>query len=371
MPRPLPLAFLAGQCCSFRSGVMAATPVKLIIDTDMSTDVDDVGALAIAHKMQDLGHAELLAVLHNTGLPGGVGAISVINHFYGRDSVPIGAFKGPFDNPEGKDAEHDHFVRDISGGPYVGELLKQFDSPVRNNSQVPDAVEVYRAVLAHQENNSVVIASIGFLNNLAGLLASGPDKHSHLDGKALISRKVKSMALMGGCYPSCTYYNVSFKYEWNFGGGCLFGSASCPYTPAWTKAVLETWPAEVPLTFSGFEMGYQVKTGGRLPTCATPRNPLRVAYEAYKAFDAECPPDYSWDPLTVLYALRGLRGHWTKHVDGHNTVDDATGANNWVDGEETTQSYLILEPGQAQVLEAEVDELLCMAPGEQARNLLI
>lgn len=343
------------------AGASALQPVKLIIDTDMSTDVDDVAALAIAHKLQDQGRTELLAVLHNTGLPGGVGAISVINHFYGRDDVPIGAYKGPFDNPDGADAEHDDFVRNKSAGPYVGKLLKQFHSPIRNNSQVPDAVDVYRAVLAQQHDHSVVIASIGFLGNLAALLASGPDKHSRLDGKSLVAKKVKTLAMMGGCYPSCT----ELKYEWNMGGGCLLGSASCPYTPSWTKAVVDGWPKDVPLMYSGAEMGAQVKTGGRLTTCAAPTNPVRVAYEAYKAFDAACPPRSSWDPLTVFYAVRGLGHHWTRHVGGHNTVNGSTGANHWVDGAETQQSYLVLQAGQAQMLAAELDELLCMPPGPQ------
>eukprot|EP00966_Prymnesium_polylepis_P238622 5518467-Prymnesium_polylepis.1 len=60
----------------------------------MSIDVDDVGALCVAHALEDLGEARILAVLHNTGLDEGVGAVSVINHFYGRDHIPIGAYRG-------------------------------------------------------------------------------------------------------------------------------------------------------------------------------------------------------------------------------------------------------------------------------------
>ena len=43
----------------------------------MSTDVDDVAALCMTHALMDRSEAELLAVVHNTGLPTGVGAISV------------------------------------------------------------------------------------------------------------------------------------------------------------------------------------------------------------------------------------------------------------------------------------------------------
>ena len=67
-------------------------PQRLIIDTDMSSDCDDVGAVCMAHALMDAGEAELLAVVHNTGLLEGVGAVSAINAWYGRqDIVPVGA----------------------------------------------------------------------------------------------------------------------------------------------------------------------------------------------------------------------------------------------------------------------------------------
>ena len=76
----------------------AAAPVKLILDTDMGggacRDVDDVVALCTLHAMMDNGEVELLAVLQDTLPPLCAGAISVINHWYGRDGIPIGAYKG-------------------------------------------------------------------------------------------------------------------------------------------------------------------------------------------------------------------------------------------------------------------------------------
>jgi hypothetical protein len=71
-----------------------ATP--LIVDTDMSFDVDDVGAVCVAHALHDLGEARLLAVLHDSGYPRGIGAASVLAHFYGHDEIPLGAYQGPF-----------------------------------------------------------------------------------------------------------------------------------------------------------------------------------------------------------------------------------------------------------------------------------
>ena len=42
----------------------------MIIDTDASADVDDVVAICLAHKLQDRGETDILAIVHDAGLPG-------------------------------------------------------------------------------------------------------------------------------------------------------------------------------------------------------------------------------------------------------------------------------------------------------------
>lgn len=61
---PCTLPSMCGMALAWRS---AGVP-RLIIDTDMSTDCDDVGATCIAHAMMDRGEVELIAVVHNTGV---------------------------------------------------------------------------------------------------------------------------------------------------------------------------------------------------------------------------------------------------------------------------------------------------------------
>ena len=36
------------------------------------------------------------AIVHDAGIPEGIGAVSVLNSFYGRDDIPLGAYKGDF-----------------------------------------------------------------------------------------------------------------------------------------------------------------------------------------------------------------------------------------------------------------------------------
>ena len=104
---------------------MATTGVEdLIIDTDMSIDVDDVGMLCAAHALVDLGEARILAVLHDSGATHGIGAVSVINRYFGRDGIALGAYTGPIGKP-GPRSAHPEFTNEGQGW-YVDELVKRF-----------------------------------------------------------------------------------------------------------------------------------------------------------------------------------------------------------------------------------------------------
>ncbi|MDD4425039.1 MAG: hypothetical protein PHS40_03855, partial [Mariniphaga sp.] len=53
---------------------------KIIFDTDMGSDCDDVGALALLHHYADLGKAEILGCIYSSGkVPFGAGIVEAIN----------------------------------------------------------------------------------------------------------------------------------------------------------------------------------------------------------------------------------------------------------------------------------------------------
>jgi len=80
---------------AFGASIVSADAVKMIIDTDMGFDVDDIGSICLANALMDQGEVDILAVVHDTGFIHGIGAVSTINHFYGHD-IPLGAYKGIF-----------------------------------------------------------------------------------------------------------------------------------------------------------------------------------------------------------------------------------------------------------------------------------
>ena len=73
---------------------LVADPVRIVFDTDMIGDYDDVGAMAVLHKLADAGECEILATVSSTHSNASVGTIEILNRYYGRPDIPVGAAKG-------------------------------------------------------------------------------------------------------------------------------------------------------------------------------------------------------------------------------------------------------------------------------------
>lgn len=108
-----------------------------------------------------------MAIVHDTGFKHGVGPISSINNWYGNDDIPLGAYKGVFgdghsDGVEGNSTDEQN--------RYAHDLIKHMPGSIKDYDDVPMAVEVLRKTLAAQEDNSVVISSIGMTTNMRDLV---------------------------------------------------------------------------------------------------------------------------------------------------------------------------------------------------------
>lgn len=69
-----------------------AAPVKVIFDTDMDSDCDDAGALAVLHALADAGEAEILATVCSARHAWSPPAVEAVNRYYGRGELPIGSW---------------------------------------------------------------------------------------------------------------------------------------------------------------------------------------------------------------------------------------------------------------------------------------
>lgn len=304
--------------------------VGVVLDTDMATDCDDAGALAVLHALARRGEAEILATVVNNRGPRSAGAVAAINAFYGRPDVPLGAYQGDAVGTE---------AADFFAG--IATDTDAYGHAVTAREQAPDAVAVYRQILADAGADEVVVVSIGHLNNLHGLLESGPGEHSPLGGRELVSERVSRLVVMGGAYPSGREHNFAAR------GAAKF-----------TGLTLERWPT--PVLFSGYELGAQVRTGSGLDALAD-SHPVRRAYAGHPS-DPLTNDRQSWDQTAVLAAVRDPTTYWDPGPRGRVAVDP-DGSNAWVQDPEGTQAYLVAreDPGPSTVATL-VEDLMLETP---------
>ena len=270
--------------------------VNLILDTDLGPDYDDVGAMALMHALADSGQVKILATVSSNLDERVVPCIEVINTYFKRPDIPVGAPK----SGRGANLTTWHKTK------WTDELPAKYPHSTQKTSDAPDALKLYRKILSEQPDGSVTICTIGFFSNLRDLLASGADEYSDLSGKELVARKVKRLVSMAGYFPNGREFNVYCD------------------TPA-SKAVAEEWPTEI--VFSGFEIGNVILTGKDLVKMDVVNSPVKDAYAlSFKEGD----PDgrMSWDQTAVLVAIKGYEQFFDVERGTFMVVDEE-GANSW------------------------------------------
>jgi hypothetical protein len=91
---PSLLVLVALLCCLAADDHTTAhgEPVRIIFDTDMGSDCDDAGALAVLQVYADRGLTEIVGCIYSSGkVPYGAGVVEAINIYYGRPEIPVGA----------------------------------------------------------------------------------------------------------------------------------------------------------------------------------------------------------------------------------------------------------------------------------------
>lgn len=296
------------------SSLLSFSQPKIIFDTDIGGDADDLGALAMLHNYIKRGDCELLAIMLWTTDEYAVPAVDAINRFYLNPNIPIGARK---DGTYTSETNYNKVVAD------------NFDYKLTYND-VPETVDLYRKILASATDTSIIVVTVGPLLNIQRLIQSKADKHSPLNGSELISKKVKEFVVMGGQFPKG-------DNEWNFNGNM----------PGVTKFVIEN--LKVPIVFSGYELGVKINTGATFNSI-DPETPL---YKGFLYFSEHAPwmkdrfkgqilNNATYDQTAVLYAVNGgVDVLWEKITGGYCEADEK-GGNRWVKRQNSNHSYLKL-----------------------------
>ncbi len=304
-------------------------PVRLIFDTDICGDCDDVLALGMIHALQSRGQCRLLAVTISVDNEQAAPFVDAVNTFYGRGDIPIGAVG------QGGVVEKSAFLSLVDEKDADGRYRYPHD--LISGRSAPSATSVLRKALAAQPDHSVVIAQVGFSTNVARLLDSPPDEHSPLSGLELVRRKVKVLSLMAGAFT--TIEGNSHYREYNV----IKDIRSA-------QVLAERWPTA--MVFSPFEIGIA------LPYPATsierdydyvPHHPLAEAYIRRN------PPPHNrptWDLTSVLYGVLPDRGYFELSPRG-KVIVEPDGFTRFEETSQGNHQYLILKAEQTpRVLEA-------------------
>jgi inosine-uridine nucleoside N-ribohydrolase len=291
-------------CCFLTPICFGARPV--IFDTDIGNDIDDALALAMLHALSDRGECDLIGVTLTNANPAAVPYIRMVNRFYGRGDLPVGAAMKQ--------------LKDGAGDGYMAAALR--GAPPSRGGPDESALVVLRRLLS-TSREKVTIVQTGFSSNLAALLDSP-------GGAELAREKVALLVAMAGNFAaSQPEYNVRIDIP----------SA---------KAVFERWPT--PIVFSGFEIGRELL----FPAASIERDfsyarphPITESYRAYSKMPYNRP---TWDLTAALEAVRPDRGYFTRSEAGAVSVE-SNGTTRFVPGKSDRQ-YLRLDPSKrAEILE--------------------
>lgn len=191
----------------------------------------------------------------------------------------------------------------------------------------------------------MTIVVIGELDNLYALLRSGPDVHSPLSGRALIASKVSALAIQAAATGKS--YNLD------------------DHNATFAEVVLDTWPATVPMTFIGSNIGSHVRFGARLTTSLDLAvNPVAYAFNASVGYNMSAS---TWDATAMYYAVRGLDDVYAYNFTSGKVEADANATTTWVDpGLKSRDNALVFrEDGIGNVSFAQrLEDILLWQPGE-------
>ena len=243
-------------------GALHGTEVEVpsvIFDTDMGSDCDDAGALAVLHTLADAGEVRILGVVFSSGKNRyGVGTCDAINTYYGRGELPLGQYRGAdVGDPQ------DSYTKPIATD------TKRFGHDTVDKA--PDLVSVYRSILQSQPDNSVTICTVGHPHGLVHLLRDP-------EGEKLVRAKVDRWVAMG-------------MGGWNFQ---KMGMSD------YAQELLDKWP----MPFYISPSGKAIKTGHRLLPATPETNPVREAYRLWGKGTAISDGRSSWDQVAVLFVAR-------------------------------------------------------------------
>lgn len=265
-------------------------PIKLILDTDVGSDCDDMMAISYMIAAERKGLVEPLAITLSHPADYAAAGIRGLYRSYGAEAPVMGQMS-----------------KEIPRGDWYGQKIYEKFGKESDLAPVENALTLLRKTLAESDGD-VTLCAIGPLTNVAALLESKGDEISPLCGVELMKKKCSRLVLMaGGFVPD---ENGKNRPEWNV-----------KVDIEASKKVFELCENEI-YTLP-WEVAHTMITGKRAVEIFGEDHPLTLAFLCFHNSVGRS----SWDPATLLWALEGDRDLFTLteagriEVDGIGTTD--------------------------------------------------
>ena len=306
-----------------------ATGPSVIIDTDLSRWWDDATAIGIANILQQQGRVNVLGIVSDIRNPVAVAAIDAIDTAYGHVNIPLGAV-----------ADTD---ADTAPHGFSDVLARRLPHSVHNSDDVPEAVTLYRQLLARQPDHSVTIVAIGAYTNLAGLLASPATR-------SLVTEKVKRLVIEDGVFPGGFAPATNQKLDLAAARTVVAGGTN-----------VAPWPT--PIAWVDGLDGIATRVGGTLCTKTPANNPMRIVYQ--DLFGCGPVKDGDWDAPTLLFAIGDIPHAFSVLGRGGAAVLNQQGGLKWQATSPRPADFYVHVADQQQLNER-IEELLTVKANRRA-----
>lgn len=278
---------------------------NIIFDTDIGVDCDDACALALLLNYAKENKCIVDTITTSTTRVGAVSTVRAIADYYDHQNYVVGKMSLPA-------------IEADSMNSYAKAV---YDCFLKSDEPDDDAVSIIRAKLARSNDNEITLICVGPLSNIGRLLKSKPDKYSPLNGQELVDKKVKEAYLMAGIFKEQTGFEniisgAHSPYEWNV----------CQDIE---NAIITVESLKCPIYFLPGEVGLQVECG--LSTKNDKSSPVWKSVVSYGksigVVDKNLKDEdviyqrFSWDPLTVMYAIEGNNKYLEVSKCGKATIN--------------------------------------------------
>jgi inosine-uridine nucleoside N-ribohydrolase len=267
---------------------------KIIFDTDIGNDIDDVLALQMLLNYHKHDKIDLLGVTICKANPATVEYLDGYLNFNNIEDIPIGYVY------DGKKPEVGRYLKQTLNAVVDGN--KVLHPKQTENDNIPNAYSLMREILAKSADQSVVLVTVGVLTNISRLLESEADEYSKLNGIELVKRKVKFMSVMGG------HYGPNSFPEWNIKNDISSAQNVFSMSP-------------VPIIASGWEVGKELlypHQSIESDFSDPEKHPLCISYRAWGEMPYDRP---SWDLTSVLIAVEPDKKYFNLSSSGIITID--------------------------------------------------